>query len=154
MRVRTPRRSKLRKRFLQPALCIRASRHHGPLGDRLWARSDRPSSASERSPSACASTQFESAKSQIAPRRSMPYRQCDRPRSCSSELERAHDANPIVYVRDAERSQGLDHAGRDGPYEVHVVDIEHGDQHRPEFLALNPNNKIPVIVAMRCQRLA
>ena len=32
------------------------------------------------------------------------------------------------------------------PYEVHVVDIEKGDQHRPAFLALNPNNKIPVIV--------
>jgi GSH-dependent disulfide-bond oxidoreductase len=32
------------------------------------------------------------------------------------------------------------------PYEVHIVDIEHGDQHRPEFLALKPNNKIPVIV--------
>lgn len=32
------------------------------------------------------------------------------------------------------------------PYEVHIVDIEKGDQHRPEFLALNPNNKIPVIV--------
>ena len=32
------------------------------------------------------------------------------------------------------------------PYEVQVVDIETGDQHRPEFLALNPNNKIPVIV--------
>lgn len=32
------------------------------------------------------------------------------------------------------------------PYEVHVIDIEKGDQHRPEFLALNPNNKIPVIV--------
>jgi GSH-dependent disulfide-bond oxidoreductase len=31
------------------------------------------------------------------------------------------------------------------PYAVHVVDIE-GDQHRLEFLALNPNNKIPVIV--------
>lgn len=32
------------------------------------------------------------------------------------------------------------------PYDVHVVDIEKGDQFRPEFLALNPNNKIPVIV--------
>jgi GST-like protein len=32
------------------------------------------------------------------------------------------------------------------PYDVHVVDIENGDQHHPEFLALNPNNKIPVIV--------
>lgn len=32
------------------------------------------------------------------------------------------------------------------PYNVHLVDIERGDQHRPDFLALNPNNKIPVIV--------
>lgn len=32
------------------------------------------------------------------------------------------------------------------PYEPHIVDIEAGDQHRASFLALNPNNKIPVIV--------
>lgn len=32
------------------------------------------------------------------------------------------------------------------PYEVRLVDIEKGDQHRAEFLALNPNGKIPVIV--------
>jgi GST-like protein len=32
------------------------------------------------------------------------------------------------------------------PYVVHVVDIERGDQHAPEFRALNPNGKIPVIV--------
>lgn len=32
------------------------------------------------------------------------------------------------------------------PYRAHVVDIETGEQHRPDFLALNPNNKIPVIV--------
>ena len=32
------------------------------------------------------------------------------------------------------------------PYAVNVIDIEAGDQHRPSFLALNPNNKIPVIV--------
>jgi len=32
------------------------------------------------------------------------------------------------------------------PYEVHVVDIERGDQRSPAFLALNPNNKIPVVV--------
>lgn len=31
------------------------------------------------------------------------------------------------------------------PYEVHVVDIETGEQRAPAFLALNPNNKIPVI---------
>ncbi len=32
------------------------------------------------------------------------------------------------------------------PYDVHVVDIERGEQHTQEFLAINPNNKIPVIV--------
>lgn len=32
------------------------------------------------------------------------------------------------------------------PYVVHVIDIERGDQTKPAFLALNPNNKIPVIV--------
>lgn len=32
------------------------------------------------------------------------------------------------------------------PYDVHIVDIEVGEQRTPEFLALNPNNKIPVIV--------
>lgn len=32
------------------------------------------------------------------------------------------------------------------PYQAHVVDIVRGDQQAPEFLALNPNNKIPVIV--------
>ncbi|CAM5519778.1 Disulfide-bond oxidoreductase YfcG [Mycolicibacterium aubagnense] len=32
------------------------------------------------------------------------------------------------------------------PYEVQIVDIEAGEQRAPEFLALNPNNKIPVIV--------
>lgn len=32
------------------------------------------------------------------------------------------------------------------PYDVRIVDIEAGEQRTPEFLALNPNNKIPVIV--------
>ena len=31
------------------------------------------------------------------------------------------------------------------PYEVHTVSIR-GDQHTPEFLSLNPNNKIPAII--------
>lgn len=32
------------------------------------------------------------------------------------------------------------------PYEVHVIDIERGEQRQREFLALSPNGKIPVIV--------
>ncbi len=32
------------------------------------------------------------------------------------------------------------------PYEVHPVDITRDEQHRPDFLKLNPNNKIPVLV--------
>ena len=32
------------------------------------------------------------------------------------------------------------------PYRVEIIDIEKGDQLDPAFLALNPNNKIPVIV--------
>ena len=32
------------------------------------------------------------------------------------------------------------------PYTVKPVDIGKGDQFRPEFLALSPNNKIPAII--------
>ena len=32
------------------------------------------------------------------------------------------------------------------PYRLHMVDIHNGEQFKPDFLALNPNNKIPVIV--------
>ena len=32
------------------------------------------------------------------------------------------------------------------PYDVHAVDIGAGDQFKPEFLAISPNNKIPAIV--------
>ncbi|XXF78947.1 glutathione S-transferase N-terminal domain-containing protein [Myxococcaceae bacterium GXIMD 01537] len=32
------------------------------------------------------------------------------------------------------------------PYSVKVVDITKGEQFKPEFLAINPNNKIPAIV--------
>ena len=32
------------------------------------------------------------------------------------------------------------------PYEPHLVDFESDDQFSPEFLSLNPNNKIPAIV--------
>lgn len=32
------------------------------------------------------------------------------------------------------------------PYQVHIVDLDAGHQHRPAFQALSPNGKIPVIV--------
>ena len=32
------------------------------------------------------------------------------------------------------------------PYEITVVDILKGDQFKPEFLAISPNNKMPAIV--------
>ncbi|MBM3517303.1 MAG: glutathione S-transferase family protein [Alphaproteobacteria bacterium] len=32
------------------------------------------------------------------------------------------------------------------PYRVHTIDILKGDQFKPEFLAISPNNKIPAIV--------
>jgi GST-like protein len=32
------------------------------------------------------------------------------------------------------------------PYEVHAVNIGQGDQFKPQYLAINPNNKIPAIV--------
>jgi len=32
------------------------------------------------------------------------------------------------------------------PYRAHKVDIGKGDQFKPEFLAINPNNRIPAIV--------
>ena len=32
------------------------------------------------------------------------------------------------------------------PYEVHPINIGHGDQFKREYLAINPNNKIPSII--------
>jgi GST-like protein len=32
------------------------------------------------------------------------------------------------------------------PYQVHALDLAKGEQKRPEFLAINPNGKIPAIV--------
>ena len=32
------------------------------------------------------------------------------------------------------------------PYTLHTVNLSDGEQHRPEFLALNPNGRIPVMV--------
>jgi GST-like protein len=32
------------------------------------------------------------------------------------------------------------------PYNVHAINLQKGDQKTPEFLKLNPNGRIPVIV--------
>ena len=32
------------------------------------------------------------------------------------------------------------------PYSVHKIDISKGEQHKPEFLKISPNNRIPAIV--------
>ncbi len=32
------------------------------------------------------------------------------------------------------------------PYKVHKIDISKNDQFKPDFLAINPNSKIPAIV--------
>jgi GST-like protein len=32
------------------------------------------------------------------------------------------------------------------PYEVHAIDLGQGDQMKPAYLAINPNNKIPAII--------
>lgn len=40
------------------------------------------------------------------------------------------------------------------PYTVHGVDILQGEQHRPEYLAINPNGKIPAIVDREADNFA
>ena len=32
------------------------------------------------------------------------------------------------------------------PYNVHAIDLQAGDQKKPEFLAMNPNGRIPAII--------
>ena len=39
-------------------------------------------------------------------------------------------------------------------YRVHAIDIGAGDQFKPDFLAISPNNKIPAMVDARCPTTA
>jgi GST-like protein len=51
-----------------------------------------------------------------------------------------------LYRRDAQRAQGVIALEEIGvPHEVEVVDISADEHPTPEFLALCPNQKIPVI---------
>jgi hypothetical protein len=52
-----------------------------------------------------------------------------------------------VLAAHAQWRQGIDPAEESGlPYEAHLVDFQTQDQLSPEFLSLNPNNKIPAIL--------
>lgn len=56
----------------------------------------------------------------------------------------------MIYLYYADTPNGqkitlfLEEAGI--PYQLHRIDISKGDQFKPEFLAISPNNKIPAIV--------
>lgn len=96
----------------------------------------------------CAFSQFESAKAQIAARSDTRYLQHEGrdPASIATGETKMKPIELYTYQtpNGHKASIMLEETGL--PYEVHVVDIEKGDQSRPEFLALNPNSKIPVIV--------
>jgi GST-like protein len=103
--------------------------------------------ASPHATDACAFSQFAAAKAQISVRPGVAYLQ--RIGRTGRPLPGEDAMKPIeLYTYQApnghKASIMLEETGL--AYNVHVVDIEKGDQHRPEFLALNPNNKIPVIV--------
>ena len=57
---------------------------------------------------------------------------------------------PALLAADAEWREGLHHARGDRlPYEPHLVSFDANDQLTPEYLSLNPNNKIPAIIDPR-----
>jgi hypothetical protein len=96
----------------------------------------------------CASVQMRSAKAQIEVHVSTAYLHREGARTHRGALVLEIGMTPIdLYTywppNGHKASIMLEETGL--PYKVHVIDIDAGDQHRPEFLALNPNNKVPVI---------
>ena len=63
-------------------------------------------------------------------------------------LARAASRPPAaLFAADAERREGVDHAGGDrAAVRAALVDIGKDDSQTPEFLSLNPNGKIPAII--------
>jgi GST-like protein len=56
-----------------------------------------------------------------------------------------HDRSALLA--DAQRQEDHDHARGDGlEYRIFPVNINKGDQFKPEFLEISPNNKMPAIV--------
>ena len=60
-------------------------------------------------------------------------------------LSVANEASPLHTP--PKRLQGIRHAEElELPYNVHAIDLQSGDQKKPEFLAMNPNGRIPAII--------
>jgi len=64
-----------------------------------------------------------------------------------SHAFRGRKMNRTVYLGHAQRAQGFHHAEECGlPYNLHKINIGAGEQFAPDYLAINPNGKIPSIV--------
>jgi GSH-dependent disulfide-bond oxidoreductase len=99
----------------------------------------------------CAYTQLRSALLHIAgPRRTRYLRPIKFKFSTLATLDNEAPAMTPIQLHTYQTPNGhkasimLEETGL--PYDVHVVNIEKGEQTAPSFLTINPNNKIPVIV--------
>jgi GST-like protein len=75
------------------------------------------------------------------------YRAGKQPRGCGAEaIERKNMIRLYTWgtPNGKKASIMLEEVGL--PYEVHPVNLQQGDQFKPEYLAINPNNKIPSII--------
>ncbi len=54
----------------------------------------------------------------------------------------------LYYATDAQWVENLDHAVEELglPYTVFPINIRNGDQFKPDFLKISPNNRIPAII--------